>query len=151
MVKTKQNPIQKKQITQIQCAFAVQKVDRDERLFRMSEFFKKEITSTKELSSIEADELIYFLNTGNKTAGNWAFFDDKQGFASQRKYLWSLCHQANWETYINNAVQVDTVRLSNFIKSAKSPVKKPLKEWKREDWKKMIFVFEKIVKGTFKV
>lgn len=142
--------IQKNQIKQIQTIMSSRFTDRDERLDFISALFEKEVNSTKELSSIEADDLIYYLNTGKKAIANWAFFD-KTKFTTQRKYLWSLLYQAQWVVKNDKHNEVpDLARLSNFIKSAKSPVQKPLKEWNTDEWSKMIFIFERIVKGTYK-
>ncbi len=149
MISTPIKPLNKilpNQVRQIQTIFSKQELDREERLQFLTNHFKREIESTKDLTFVEAEELIYFLNTGKKNAANWAFFD-KHKFITQRKYLFSLLHQANWVNLETR--HVDLERLSNFIKSAKSPVQKPLKQWESEDWSKMIFVFEKIVKGTF--
>jgi hypothetical protein len=50
--------------------------------------------STKDLTTYEADELIYFLKTGkNATHAHLAVFDlDNR----QHRYLLSLCHQLGW-------------------------------------------------------
>jgi hypothetical protein len=141
--------IDKKQIQQIQTIMHKRFADRDERLDFISMEVARPIKTTKDLSSVEADELIYYLNTGKRQPANWAFFD-KTKFVKQRKYLFSLLHQAQWVTKGERFHEVpDLVRLSNFIKSPKSPVQKPLKQWNTNEWQKMIFVFEKIVKGTF--
>jgi hypothetical protein len=141
--------IQTKQIQQIQTALSKRQLDRDDRLDFLSTELAREIKSTKELTFIEADEIIHFLNTGKKHTANWAFFD-KAKFISQRKYLFSLLHQAQWVVRGERQNEVpDLERLSNFIKSPKSPVQKPLKQWTSDEWSKMIFVFERIVKGIF--
>lgn len=142
--------IQKPQIKQIQTILSKQELDREERLQFLSTHFDREIATTKDLSAIEADDLIYFLNTGKKSTQNWAFFD-KTKFTTQRKYLWSLLYQAQWVVKNDKYNEVpDLERLSNFIKSPKSPVHKPLKEWNADEWSKIIFVFENIAKGTYK-
>ncbi|WP_373942630.1 hypothetical protein OEG92_05370 [Polaribacter sejongensis] len=141
--------IEKKQIQQIQTIMHKRFADRDERLDFISAEVARPIKSTKDLSAVEADELIYYLNTGKKQPANWAFFD-KSKFIKQRKYLLSLLHQAQWVTDNESHGNVpDLVRLSSFIKSPKSPVQKPLKQWDTNEWQTMIFVFEQIVKGTF--
>lgn len=144
--------ITKTQIQQVQTIFSKRaiKLDRDDRVQYIGATIGREVSSTKDLTAVEADELIYFLNTGKKQVANWAFFD-KSKFITQRKYLFSLMHQAQWVVKGERHNEVpDLVRLSNFIKSPKSPVQKPLKQWTSDEWSKMIFVFERIVKGTFK-
>ena len=141
--------VTKKQIQQIQTIMSSRFADRDERLDFISAQLGREVTTTKALTFIEAEELIYYLNTGKKATSNWAFFHKTQ-FVSERKLLWSLLYQAQWlkphET-LNEVPDLD--RLSNFLKSPKSPVKKPLKLFNKEDWSKVIHVFRKIVKGTY--
>jgi hypothetical protein len=142
--------IEKEQVQQIQTILSKRELDRHERLEFLSAELKREVKSTKELSFVEAGELISFLITGKKNPVNWALFD-KDKFVKQRKYLWSLLYQAQWVVENENHIEVpDLMRLSNFIKSPKSPVQKPLKRWNTTEWSKMIFVFEKISKGTFK-
>jgi hypothetical protein len=142
--------ITKTQIKQVQTILSGHKLDRDERLDFISGQLNREVLSTKDLTQVEADELIYFLNTGKTSKANWAFFD-KTKFIGERKLLWSYLYQAQWTIPHETLNEVpDLERLSNFLKSPKSPVKKPLKQWNKEEWSKMIIVFENIVKGTFK-
>lgn len=142
--------ISKKQIQTIQVICSSRFADRLERLDYMSAFFKREIKSTKELTFIEAEDLIYFLNTGQKSNTNWAFFDSKK-FVAERKTLFSLMHQAQWVKPHQTLSEVpDLDRLSNFLKSPKSPVKKPLKQMEKKEWEKLITAFRGIVKATYK-
>ena len=142
--------IEKKQIQQIQTIMAPRFADREERLDYMSSFFKTDLKSTKELTFIEAEEFIYFLNTGDKKPANWAFFD-KTKFVSERKKLFSYLHQADWTVANDKYGEVpDLERLSNFLKSAKSPVNKPLKKFNKQEWSKLIEAFKNIVKSTYK-
>ena len=123
--------------------------DRDDRLDFISDFLNREIKTTKDLTAIEADDLIYFLNTGKKTTANWAFFD-KDKFVSERKLLWSYLYQAQWTIPHQTLTEVpDLERLSTFLKSNKSPVHKPLKQFKKEDWEKILHAFRNIVKYTY--
>jgi hypothetical protein len=142
--------ISSKQIQQVQTILSKQELDRDERLQFLSTHFKREITTTKDLTSIEADDLIYFLNTGKKTTSNWAFFD-KAKFSSERKLLWSYLYQAQWVVKNEKYNEVpDLERLSNFLKSPKSPVNKPLKKWNKAEWSKILHAFRNIVKFQYK-
>lgn len=141
--------IQTKQIQQIQTILSKQELDREERLQFLSNQFNREILSTKELTQIEADDLIYFLNTGKKSTANWAFFDKNN---SQHTKLLSQLRTAQWTIKNDKYGDVaDLERLSNFLKSPKSPVQKPLKSMEPNEVSKIIFIFDKIIKGTFKV
>lgn len=142
--------ITKKQLQQIQTIMSSRFADRDERLDFISAYFEKEIKSTKELTSVEADNFIYFLNTGIRRESSWAFFD-KDTFVSERKLLFSYMHQAQWTMPHETLNEVpDLERLSNFLKCNRSPVNKPLKQFEKQDWNKLIQCFRNIVKGTYK-
>lgn len=79
---------------------------------------------------------------------NWALFNKNN---QQHKNILSLLRQAQWTTPHPNYGQVaDLERLSNFLKSEKSPVKKPLKEMKPEEVSKIIVALEGIVKSRYK-
>lgn len=142
--------ITNKQIQQIQTIMNSRFSDREERLDYLSSYFKREILSTKELTFIEAENFIYFLNTGIKGESNWAFFN-KHSFVNERKLLFSYLYQAQWVIKNEQHLEVpDLERLSNFLKSKKSPVNKPLKQFEKKDWSKLIACFRNIVKGTYK-
>jgi hypothetical protein len=136
------------QIRQIQTILSKRKLDRTERLDFLASEFNRVFSSTKELSFIEADELIYFLRTGKKQPANWAYFDN--GNPQHRKLL-SQLRTAQWtvenEKY---GFVADLERLSNFLKSPKSPVNKPLKTMSPTEVSKIVFVFDQIIKGTYK-
>ncbi len=123
---------------------------REERLDYMSAFLKREVSTTKDLTYVEADELIDYLTTGEYKKSNWGHFD-KDKFPSERKLLWSYLHQCDWT--VENATYgyvPDTERLSNFLKSNKSPVNKSLKKFDKEDWEKILYVFQMIAKYSNK-
>jgi hypothetical protein len=142
--------ITKKQIQQIQTIMSSRFSDRDERLDFVTAQTGREITSTKLLTFIEAEDLIYFLNTGKTNKSNWGFFDDDK-FVSERKLLFSYMYQAQWTVPHETRTEVpDLERLSNFLKSPKNPTKKPLKKFDKKDWSKILQVFNNIVKGTYK-
>ena len=142
--------ITKTQIKQIQTIMSSRFPDRDDRLNYTSAFLEREIKSTKDLSQIEADEFINFLNTGKKEPANWGYFEIEK-FPGERKTLFSLMYQAQWTKAHEIVKEVpDLDRLSNFLKSKKSPVHKPLKQFEKADWSKLIAVFTNIVKGTYK-
>lgn len=148
----KNTEINSAQVRQIQTILSKRELDRDERLEFLSAHFKREIKTTKDLSFIEAEDIIWFLNTGEKSKANWAFFH-KNKFVSERKLLFSYLYQAQWtaKNETSKYVEVpDLERLSNFLKSPKSPVNKPLKQFDKKDWSKILQAFRNIVKSTFK-
>jgi len=138
-----------KQIKQIQSILSKRELDREERLDFLSTELDREITTTKDLSFVEADELIGYLITGKKKPANWAYFDKEN---PQHRKLLSQLRIAQWvvkkEKY---GFVADLERLSNFLKSPKSPVNKPLKKMSKTEVSKIVFVFDKIIKGTFKI
>lgn len=137
------------QIKQIQTILSKRELDRTERLDFLASEFNRAFSSTKELSFIEADELIYFLRTGKKQPANWAFFDN--GNPQHRKIL-SQLRTAQWVVANGKyGFVADLERLSNFLKSPRSPVNKPLKTMSKTEVSKIVFVFDKIIKGTFKI
>jgi hypothetical protein len=76
-------------------------------------------SSTKDLSPMEAQTLI------NSLATNWGAFDNSK---QSHKYILSLLIQIGWTKQLEPFGTVaDINRLSEFLKSVKSPVNKPLK------------------------
>lgn len=139
--------IQSKQIRQIQTICSKRFSDRNERLNFMSEFFNKEITSTLQLSYAEADDLIFFLNTGKSPDSSfWALFDRNN---KQHTTVLSLAHQLRW-VLADKTWLVDLNRLGNWIKSERCPVNKPLKQMNKEELSKVIFAMENISRKKFK-
>lgn len=74
------------------------KADKGLKMHLVSQFTgDPEKCSTKDLSFIQANELIYFLRTGNQpTDEAYAHFDIQN---KQHRYILSLCHQMNWVCY----------------------------------------------------
>lgn len=144
--------IEPQQLKKIQTNLTKEYPDREERLCFVSQFLHREVTTTKDLTSTEADELLNFIYNKNYTRDNWGLFDKRnEKYRSERKLLWSYLYQAQWTVDNETHGEVpDTERLSNFLKSPKSPVKKPLKQFEKGDWNKILEVFKNIVKGTFK-
>lgn len=144
--------INKRQIQQIQINLKRSHPERDERLNFMSEFLGREVKSTKDLTGIEADELLDCLYVGKYQRNNWASFNLKtEKYRAERKKLFSLLHQAQWVKKNERHYEVpDLGRLSNFLKSQKSPVNKPLMDLTKNEWSKLIVCFTNIVRGTFK-
>jgi hypothetical protein len=79
---------------------------------------------------------------------NWAFFDFKM---SQHRKVLSLCHDLDWTVYSdkNQKHIVDTHRLSEFLKSKKCPIQKPLKSQSKEELSKVIYALEQMFDKSF--
>ncbi|PIV17555.1 MAG: hypothetical protein COS42_04200, partial [Flavobacteriales bacterium CG03_land_8_20_14_0_80_35_15] len=72
-----------------------------------------------------------------------ALFDATNG--AHRNIL-SLCMQLRWQVYNadKQAYYADLYRLSEWLKSKKSPVKKPLKQMVKLELSKIIYALEKM-------
>ena len=79
---------------------------------------------------------------------NWGLFDKNN---QQHKTILSLLRQAQWVVPNNKHGEVpDINRLSEFLKSNRSPVNKPLKQMEPEEVSKIIEAFKGIVKSLYK-
>ncbi|MCV9928130.1 hypothetical protein OIU83_10725 [Flavobacterium sp. LS1R49] len=79
---------------------------------------------------------------------NWGLFDKNN---QQHKTILSLMRQAQWtRAHERHAEVADLNRLSEFLKSDKSPVKKPLKEMTSREVSKIIVALIEIVIHRFK-
>lgn len=111
-------------------------------------------TSRTSLRSITHDQAIKILyqQTGTKPLNdnpdNWGEFDkdNKQHLtllAYMRTAQWTIPHEKHGEV-------ADLERLSNWLKSDKSPVNKPLKQMQPWEVSKIIEAFKGIVKSIYK-
>lgn len=84
----------------------------------------------------------------NQPQGNWGLFDkDNQ----QHRTILSHMRTAQWTVPNEKWGEVpDLERLSNFLKSDKSPIKKPLKKMEPGEVSKIIEAFKGIVNATYK-
>lgn len=84
----------------------------------------------------------------NQNTESWSKFDKSN---PKHKLILSLLRQANWTkphpTYVEVA---DLERLDLFLKSDKSPVKKPLKNMSDDETEKIIKALKGIVKHRYK-
>jgi hypothetical protein len=116
---------------------------REERLEAIGDLVGSEIDSVKDLTSIQADDLIYFFKTGNIAEhSTWAFYDY---YNTQHKAILSLCYQNGW-VQKDNPNRIDLERLGGWLKSAKSPVKKPLKEMDKKELSKIITAMQNMLR-----
>ena len=141
--------INNKDLKRLQTIMSKRFSSREERLEFLSNFFKREITTTKDLSNIEAGEVIYFFNKGKvKQQDHWGFFDVQN---TKHRNVLSLLRQAQWTVPSEKHGEVpDLERLSDFLKSPKSPVNKPLKQMKPKELSKLIVALEGIVNHKYK-
>lgn len=113
-------------------------------------------TSRTSLRSITHDQAIKIMmqQTGSTASSqavrteNWARFDRTK---PRHKLVLSLCRQAQWVITNDKYGEVaDLERLSNFLKSEKSPVQKPLMEMTSIEVEKIIQALSGIVKSIYK-
>lgn len=100
-------------------------------------------TAASDLSIPEATKLIKSLTT------NWAVFNREN---KQHLYILSLMRQLGWTrpgAIIGNTVP-EMKFLSDFLKSKRSPVSKPLQDMNREETSKIIIALEGIIKSRYK-
>ena len=107
--------------------------------------------STNDLSFEQANKIIRQAGGtpfANKNAeDNWGTFNNKNG---QHRYILSLCRQLNWVINSDKYGKVaDLNRLSNFLKSDRSPVKKPLQKMSPAEVSKIITALESIIKSNY--
>lgn len=135
------------QIQQLQTICSGKFRSREERLEALSNMMGVELTSIKDLNKMQADELIYFFNTGKSIDHSiWALFDRNN---TQHKTILSLCHQLGW-VQEEKPQFVDLHRLGGWLKSDRSPVKMPLKEMEKPQLSKIIFALQNMLKTKYK-
>ncbi|KIA86605.1 hypothetical protein [Flavobacterium sp. AED] len=79
---------------------------------------------------------------------NWGLFDKNN---QQHKAILSLLRQVQWVVPNGKWGEVpDINRLSEFLKSDKSPINKPLKKMEPQEVSKIIVALEGIVKSKYK-
>ena len=84
----------------------------------------------------------------NQPTENWAVFDKNN---PKHKVILSLLYQVQWVKPSEKWGEVpDLDRLSNFLQSEKSPVKKKLKDMKPFEIEKLIKAFNGIIKSIYK-
>lgn len=111
-------------------------------------------TSRTSLKSITHDQAIKIMHQQTGTvpteaaAENWAKFDKNN---SKHKAILSMMYQINWTTMDKGKEVPDLERLSNWLKSEKCPVSKPLlKMDNATELPKVITAFSGIVESKYK-
>lgn len=108
----------------------------------VAEITKGKGVTAKELTMHQADQL------KKKLVTNWANFNiDNQ----QHKYILSLMRQMGWTTPNDKYGEVaDMARLSDFLKSKKTPVPKPLQDMGTREISKLICCLESMITKKYK-
>lgn len=105
-------------------------------------------TNLGDLTFAGANKLINRLGGKPAVDYDWAHFDK---FNSQHAYLLSLCIQAGWSiSHPKYGYVANLKRLSDWLKSERCPVRKPLKTMTKQETSKVIFALEKIIKTKYK-
>lgn len=99
--------------------------------------------STNDLNFDQANRILEKLGIKPFKAENWAKFDKSN---PKHKLILSLMYQANW----TSGNLPDMSRLDSFLKSDKSPVKKPLMNMDDQELEKVIKALKGIVKHRWK-
>jgi len=99
-------------------------------------------TSVKDLNFDQANDLIRRLGGRPFSEDNWGLFDKNN---AQHRHVLSLLYQIGWTSYhyIYGTV-ADTRHLSNWLKSSRSPVRKPLMKMDAKEVSKIISALEMI-------
>ena len=145
MVTIKMN-ITKAQIQIIHCLLPA-RIKKDKELkeaiiIEYSQDFTKH--STKDLTVEQANTLIVDLG-GKPVLDEWSRFNNKK---NSHRYILSVLQQAGWVLYDRQRKRhiADMPRFGQWLKSKKSPVKKPLNKQNKEEVSRTIVALEGILK-----
>jgi hypothetical protein len=122
------------------------KSDKDRRADFISDFTDGRISSTKELTTDEANSLIASLK------GDYSYFASFDKNNKQHLAILNICYDLGWTIY-NNRLGRSVAALNvlgTFIASKKSPVRKPLTEMNKNECSKLIIALEGILKSNYK-
>lgn len=90
-------------------------------------------------------------NVVSGKSGNWGLFKKDHPLAKVHKLIRSLCIQNGWSVPNERWGEIaDLEKLSRFLKSDNSPVKKPLMDMSHQELEKIIVALEGIINSTFK-
>lgn len=111
-------------------------------------------TSLKSITQAQAKKIIMTqegytpVTTGRDLSENWATFDKSN---QKHRVILSCMYQAQWTVPSDKYGEIpDIERLSNFLKSDRSPVKKPLKDMQPFELEKVIAALNGIIKSIYK-
>lgn len=104
-------------------------------------------TSLNDLSFEEANKILISQGDKPTPVENWALFDKNN---SKHKYILSLCYQLGLTIELKGRTIADTNKLSEWLKSDRSPVQKPLMKMTTFEVSKIIQALEQIVQKKWK-
>ena len=111
-------------------------------------------TSLKSITQAQAKKIIMTqegstpVTTGRDLSENWAVFDKSN---QKHRVILSCMYQAQWTVPSDKYGEIpDMERLSNFLKSDRSPVKKQLKDMQPFELEKVIAALNGIIKSIHK-
>lgn len=105
-------------------------------------------TSTNDLTFDQANMILEKLGLKPYKQENWGVFDKNN---PKHKVILSLMRQAQWvKKHEKHGEVADLDILDHFLKSSRSPVKKPLKQMSATELEKVIKALTGIVKHIFK-
>lgn len=129
---------------------AVYKKDKEQKQELICQFtndYKK--ASTKDLTFAQANDMIARFGGNPVRYDNWGLFDVSN---ETHKKVLSLCQEIGWSIYNDKLKRnvADIYRLSEFLKSKRSPVKLPLLQMTQEQLsRKLIPALEGISKSKY--
>lgn len=107
-----------------------------------------EKTSTKDLTHAQANQLLQHLGIKPVVYDNWAFFDK---YNRSHNYIISLAIQNGWSIpHKVHGEVADLGRLSEWLKSKKAPVRKPLKKMDTRELSRTISALESMITKTYR-
>ena len=114
----------------------------------ISETKDPEKNSTNDLTYAQANHIISMLGGKPLKYDNWAYYDKTK---RSHLYILSLSIQYGWFIVDERHGEIaDLQKLSEWLKSNKSPVKMPIKEMAPEQISKVIFALESMVDDKYK-
>ena len=136
-MQTLESTPKQRQVIHILCGY-----DAERKADLINQFSDGRTTTSLELSKSEAKQLI------NTLTESWARFDKNN---AQHRYILSLCIQLGWEMQdARYGIVADLNRLSEFIKSKRSPVTIPLQKMDSDQCSKLISCLESMIKKHYK-
>ncbi|MDO5607618.1 MAG: hypothetical protein Q4G08_04085 [Capnocytophaga sp.] len=140
--------ITKPQIKQLQTLCSSRFSDREERLEFLSAMAGEPVQSAKELTQLQADGIIRYLNTGKASDNSYYARFDKEN--NQHRTILSLAFQFGWVGTTDSGRTVpDLERLGSWLISKRSPVQKPLLKMTRPELSKVITALERMTVKKF--
>lgn len=103
--------------------------------------------SLNDLSFEQANSILIAQGDEPTPIENWALFDKNN---SKHKYILSLCYQMGLTTELKGRTIADTTKLSQWLKSERCPVRKPLKQMTTFELSRIITALEKIVQKKWR-